>query len=98
MPKHVADELAVISLQGLLRVHGLTHLQARGHGDLLVIESGPKGKRVPHARLRRAGVHLWWLELPTHTGRWERTGFRGQIAQLLALLEDDFPWLLMPIA
>ena len=98
MPKHIADELQVVSLQGLLSLHGLTHLHARGHGALLVIESGAKDKRVPHARLRRVGVHLWWLELPTHTGRWERTGFRGQIAPLLAVLENDFPWLLTPIA
>lgn len=97
MPKHNADELWRISLQALLDARGLTHLRVRRHADLLVAESGPDADPIPHARFRRQGAHLWTLELPSHTGRWEKTPYRGLIEALLDVLEDELPWLLAPI-
>jgi hypothetical protein len=41
MPKHVADQLQALSLEGLLKDKQLTHLRVRRHGVLLVLESGP---------------------------------------------------------
>ena len=61
--------------------------------DVTIIESGPEDDPVLHARLRRDTVHLWTLEMATHTGRWERTGFRDQRDKLLDLLVTTFPWI-----
>jgi hypothetical protein len=76
---------------------GLKHLRVRRRADLLTLESGPTGDPVGHARLRRVTVHLWTLECATHTGRWEKTGFRGPMAQLLEMLTSEMAWLLAPI-
>jgi hypothetical protein len=42
-------------------------------------------------------VHLWTLEIATHTGRWEKTGFRGLRDELLDLLMNTVPWTIAPI-
>jgi hypothetical protein len=97
MAKHTADRLQAVSLEGLLEDRGLNHLRVRRHGDLLVLESGPDHDAHPHARFRRLGAHIWRLEMPVHTGSWEGTPFRGQIQDLLSMLETDFPWTLAPI-
>ena len=80
-----------------LAARGLTHLRARKHGELVVIESGPKDDPIPHVRLRRDTVHYWTLEVATHTGRWEKTGFRGTIEQLLETVVTELPWTVAPI-
>lgn len=98
MPKHVAEVLHVISLEGLLSRHELKHLRVRRHGVLLVIESGPKDDPVPHARFRRQGARIWALEMPTHTGVWAPTPYRGMIREMLELLMSEFPWTLTPVA
>ena len=70
----------------------LGHLRARRRGRLVTVESGPPGHAVPHFRFRRDTVHLWFLELPKHTGGWEQTPFRDDIEALLGLLKEKFPW------
>ena len=69
----------------------------RKRGDLVVIESGPKDDPIPHARLRRVTKQWWTLEMPTHTGRWQKTGLRGQRLAVLQSLVDDFGWMLAPL-
>ncbi len=98
MPKHVADRLQADSLAQLLEGRELNHLRVRRHGVLLVIESGPDDDPLPHARFRRLGAHIWQLEMPSHTGSWQPTPFRGQMQVLLSMLETDFPWALAPLA
>jgi hypothetical protein len=63
----------------------------------VIIASGPETDPIAHARLRRDTVHLWTLEIATHTGKWEKTGFRGLFQDLLKLMMTDFPWTLAPI-
>jgi hypothetical protein len=76
---------------------GLEHLRVRRRADLLTLESGDEHAPIPHARFRRATVHLWTLECATHTGRWERTGFRGPLPQLFELLTSTLPWVVAPV-
>ncbi|WP_437523245.1 hypothetical protein WME79_15145 [Sorangium sp. So ce726] len=90
-PEHAA------SVRAYLAAEGMSHLRARKYGQLVIIESGPGAGPIAHARLRRDTVHLWTLEIATHTGRWEKTGFRGPWQDLLKLLMTDFPWTLAPI-
>lgn len=80
--------------QFLRRFPELHHLRVRRRGDLLTLESGPPRDPLRHARLRRDTVHLWRLEMATHTGRWEKTPFRDQLMTLLELLVSQFPWIL----
>lgn len=94
LPATPEDAAAVSSY---LAAEGLSHLRARKYGQLVIIESGPEADPFAHARLRRDTVHLWTLELATHTGRWEKTGFRGPWRDLLRELNTSFPWTLAPV-
>lgn len=83
--------------QDLLRQRGGAHLRARKYGAAVIVESGPTADPIKHFRLRRDTVHLWCLDMATHSGRWERTPFRGLLDELVNTVLDDFPWTLAPI-
>ena len=85
------------SVEDMLRDQGFSHLRVRRRAALLTLESGPDRDRIPHARLRRVGVHLWRLEMATHTGRWQNTPIRGLLEQVLDMLIHDFGWTLQPV-
>jgi hypothetical protein len=97
MPKHQARSSDAAEVTTFLRGRGLRHLRARHRADLVTIESGLAKDPWPHARLRRVGVHVWQLEMATHTGRWQPTPLRGPQDRLLAMLVDQFGWTLQPI-
>jgi hypothetical protein len=81
----------------LARRKNLKHLRVRRRADLLTLESGPTHDPVRHARLRRVTVQYWTLECATHTGRWEKTGFRGPLAEMLEVLTTSIPWVLTQV-
>jgi hypothetical protein len=97
MPKLIANEDDAGDLEDSLAERGFTHLRVHHRGALLTIESGPKGAPIPHARLRRDTVHLWTLEMPTHTERWEPTPYRHTMDQHVELLVTQFAWALAPL-
>lgn len=96
MPKFAAEDYHAEELADDLTKRGFKHLRVRRRGDLLTIESDSKSDPVAHARMRRDTVHLWILEMPTPTGRWESTPFRQPIDQLVELLTTQFAWILAP--
>lgn len=97
-PKLRADDDDADDLRDLLAAReGLGHLRIRHRADLLTLESGDPVDPILHARFRRASVHYWTLECATHTGRWERTGFRDTLPKLVDLLVTTLPWTLAPI-
>jgi hypothetical protein len=81
-----------------LHEQGCKHLRARKYGTSVIVESGPTADPVKHLRLRRDTVHLWRLDMATHTGRWEATPFRAQLQELVTMVVESFPWTLTPIA
>lgn len=88
------DRLQLAAAEQILRQHqALKHLRARSRGALLVIESGPTAQPFPHARLRRVSVQYFVLEMPTHTGKWQTTPFRGAIAEILPAAIETFGWM-----
>jgi hypothetical protein len=97
MPKHPVASHDADGVLRLLRTHHLKHLHVRARGDVLTIESGPTRHAFPHARLRRESVHLWRLEMPTHSGRWQRTPHRGLRDDLIQLLVEVYAWTLQPL-
>jgi hypothetical protein len=96
MPKPHAQPVDAQGVARCLTAHGLDHLRARKHGECVVLESGPEDDPIPHARLRRDTVHLWTLEVATHAGRWEKTGFRDVRDKLIELLVTTLPWIVAP--
>ena len=96
MPKLAAAPEDADAVRRELAAQGFEHLRARKYGQLVILESGPAEDPIPHARLRRDTVHLWTLELATHTGRWEKTGFRDLRNKLVDLLVTTLPWVLAP--
>jgi hypothetical protein len=97
MPGPKAETHQAESVTKALKAKGLAHLRARLRGAFITIESGPPDDPWPRARLRRDTVHLWRLEMATHSGRWENTPFRGQMTELIDILVDNFGWTLTPI-
>jgi hypothetical protein len=69
----------------------------RQRSDLVIIESGPKNDPIPHARFRRVAVHIWVLEMATHTSRWQPSGERGLLEKLLDALITQYGWTLSRI-
>ncbi len=98
MPKYHAEDYHPKTVERLLHERGLTHLRARKHGAAVIVESGPPDDPVKHLRLTRDAVHLWLLDIADHRGRWERTGERASVENLVALVMDNFPWTLQRIA
>jgi len=93
-----ADEDDAEDLLDHLTAHkGLGHLRVRHRADLLTVESGSKNDPIPHVRFRRATVHYWTLECASHTGRWERTGFRDTLERLVRMIVTTMPWTIAPI-
>lgn len=96
MAKLTADSFDVSGAKNFLAQHpDLAHIGVRRYGPLLILESGSDGDRHARARLRRVTKQWWTLEMPTHTGRWEPTPFRGQRDELLQALIENFGWTLM---
>jgi hypothetical protein len=98
MPKFAEDPFAVFSLEELIQKHGLEHLRVRKHGDLLVIESGPKRDPIPHLRLRRVSRQWYSPEVPDHRGHWQRLDMRARAHVVFETVIHEFPWLLIPLA
>jgi hypothetical protein len=97
MPKPQADSHDAEAVRAYFEESNVLHLRARKYGALVILESGPVEDPIPHARLRRDTVHLWTLEIATHLGRWEKTGFRALRNELLDLLMTTLPWTIAPI-
>lgn len=97
MAKYPADEFDVDGTEAFLRQKGLDHLRIRKRGDTLTLVSGPENDQIAHARLRKVSNQWWTLEMPTHTGRWDKTGLRAPRLDVLTALVDQFPWTLTPI-
>ena len=98
MTKQRAESFHVLEVEEFLhRFPELCHLRVRRRDDCLTLESGLAQDPVRHARFRRDTAHLWRLEVARHTGRWDKTPFRDQLAALLDLLITLFPWTLAPI-
>jgi hypothetical protein len=96
-PLHTEEDDADDAREFLAARDGLGHLRVRRRADLLTLESGPEDEPIPHARLRRVSAQHWTLECATHTGRWEKTGFRDTLENLLDLLISTLPWVVAPI-
>jgi len=93
-----ADDDDADDLRFLLAAYeGLDHLRIRRRADLLTFESGEQSDAILHVRFRRSSVHLWTLECATHTGRWERTGFRDTLPRLVKLVVTTLPWTIAPL-
>ena len=97
MPSAAAESHHATRVENMLHRRGAPHVRARKHGAAVIVESGPAADLVKHFRLRRDTVHLWRLDMATHTGKWEPTPFRAQLDDLVTTVLDDFPWTLTPI-
>jgi hypothetical protein len=97
MPSPAAEAHHATRVQTLLHQRGAAHLRARKRGATVIVESGPAADPVRHFRLRRDTVHLWYLDMATHTGRWQTTPFRAYLDELVAMVVDSFPWTLAPV-
>jgi len=94
MPKVLAGEPGTENMyadevrEQLAAMDGLGHVRVRRHSEL-ILESSPRNDPVAHARFRRVAVHLWRIEIATHTGEWQPTGLRGPLEPMVRAGTDD---------
>jgi hypothetical protein len=96
MSKLHAEQHDADGVRQLLHALKLRHLRVRRRADVVTIESGPADWPVPHARLRREGVHIWRLEMADGQ-RWAPTLHRGQRDAIVRLLVEQYPWMVEPV-
>lgn len=84
-------------LQKLLESNKLTAgMYVRVHGDNLILGRrealGPAGEMEDEDRVKltRLGTSIYGLSVKRHTGRWEKTPFRGLMTEIV-----DIIWTLM---
>jgi hypothetical protein len=97
MPKYQAEDSHAKTVERLLHARDFGHLRARKYGATVIVESGPAANAYKHLRLTRDGVHVWFLQMADHRGRWEPTPFRGSLDELITLVADTFPWTLQDV-
>ena len=83
--------------QRLLSILGYTHLRARLLRGSILVESGPPDDLHVHFRLSPLSHGDWRLDLPSRSGRWQRTPVSGPRGNVIAELHRDFFWLLAPV-
>ena len=98
MPRYHAESYHPGQIERFLHERGFTHLRAKKRGSAVTITSGPDHDPVKHFRVRRDTVHLWYLDMADHRGRWERTPYREDLVALLQRVVDSFHWVLSPVA
>jgi len=97
MPKQQAEDSHAKAVERLLHARHFSHLRARKYGAAIIVESGPQDDAYKHLRLTRDGVHVWFLHIADHRGRWEPTPFRGSLDELVSLVADTLPWTLQDV-
>lgn len=90
-PLSLADDAA--GIQRLLGILGYTHLRARVARGAVLVESGPSHDPHVHLRLRPYPDDNWRAAVPTHTGRWQPLPYTGPRGNMIAWINQDFPWL-----
>jgi hypothetical protein len=88
------DRSHVEELRHILSRLGLQEFHVAKHSPCLRVEAIDEQGNYPVLRLRRDTVHLWILELPKSTNRWETTPYRATMPELMNMVVADFGWLL----
>jgi len=83
--------------QRLLSILGYPHLRARLLRGTVLVESGPADDPHIHFRLSPLSHGAWRLDVPSASGRWQRTPVYGPRGNVIAELHQDFFWLLAPV-
>ena len=94
MPTLKATDLDLHAVDAFLKRRKLKHIHARKRADSITLDAGTKADPWPRARARRVTTQWWTLDMADHAGRWEKTPFRGPLAELLDILAETFPWIL----
>lgn len=85
-----------VLLENELHEQGYAHVQVRPYGSHLVIFSVEEGQRVNRARLTKVSTQYFTLSMADHRGKWEPTPLRGTMTEMLMLLTQQFPFVLVP--
>lgn len=90
-PPSLADHAA--GVQRLLGILGYSHLRTRVVRGAVLVESGPADDPHPHLKLRPHSGDNWHAHVPTRTGRWQSLPYIGPRGNMIAWINQDFPWL-----
>lgn len=96
--KRAVDDLWLWGLQDDLRTRGLAHLRAKKHADSLLVQSGDPGDPFNHFKLTALPRQQWRISMGTRGKGWEPTPFEGSLKEIVAMVVENFPWMLEPRA
>ena len=80
-------------LEDDLKARGLTHLHVKTHGKALLVQSGAGGDQENHFRLTLLPAQRWRIDIGTGPEGWQRTPFEGTLKEAVALVAENFPWI-----
>jgi hypothetical protein len=89
-----ATAAEVAAVRTFLAARHLAHLRCRQRVSTIVVESGPEDDALSHVRLKKVSPTTWAAEEFHHSGRWAPLPIQGPLSEALAVIADDFPWLL----
>jgi hypothetical protein len=95
-------QAAQTKLEALLEQSEITAgMYIRVHGDHLIVgrwHTGPQGKKEKDDRVRltRLSSQSYGLSVKRHTGRWERTPFRGSMRDMVDAIHACMQHLVAP--
>lgn len=95
--RRIQNESAREEIRAFLAQHELAHLDVRFRGSQLVIYQTDEGEQIPRIRFSRIGNRVYQLDVARHTGHWEMTPYNGSLADLIAVVTQQFSWLLTEI-
>lgn len=83
-------------LEDELTKRGLTHLRVKRFGKALLVVSGDPADPFNHFRLKLLPRQQWAVSMGTRGDKWEPTPFQGTFTEVVALVTENFPWILEP--
>jgi len=92
--RRASNEAAREEIGELLQAQELTHLGVLTRGRHVVIYSEEMDEKVPRVRFARIGHEKYELDIANHRGAWEPTPFAGTLAELFAIVSQQFGWIL----
>ena len=77
-----------------LQNKGYSYLKVRIHGKNLVIYAEESGEKYNRARLTKHNSQKYQIAIADHRGKWELTPFVGTLPEMLAMLTEQFSFVL----
>lgn len=78
-----------------LKSKGYNYLKTVARGSNIIIYTEENGEKVNRFRLTKIKADTFLLGMADSRGRWEPTPYEGSIKELISMIIEQFPWVLV---